>query len=87
MKHFILGILLFLFAGGANAQSKADEETVRKLPQTFCEAWANHDGHELAKIMADRVDFTPRWRWFIGAGRSSMIGAWMGPCVRSRASE
>jgi len=57
MKHFSWGILLFLFATGANAQSKADEEAVRKLPQAFCEAWAKHDGHELAKIMADDVDF------------------------------
>jgi uncharacterized protein (TIGR02246 family) len=57
MKHFSWGILLFLFTTGANAQSKADEEAVRKLPQAFCEAWAKHDGHELAKIMADDVDF------------------------------
>jgi len=57
MKHFSWGILLFLFTTGANAQSKADEEAVRKLPQAFCEAWAKHDGHELAKIMAEDVDF------------------------------
>jgi uncharacterized protein (TIGR02246 family) len=57
MKHFSWGILLFLFATGANAQSKADEEAVRKLPQAFCEAWAKHDGHELARIMAEDVDF------------------------------
>ncbi len=30
---------------------------MRKLPQAFCDAWAKHDGHELAKIMADDVDF------------------------------
>jgi len=57
MKHFSWGILLFLFTTGANAQSKADEEAGRKLPQAFCEAWAKHDGHELAKIMAEDVDF------------------------------
>lgn len=57
MKHFFSGVVLLLFAAGANAQSKADEEAVRKLPQAFCEAWAKHDGHELAKIMADDVDF------------------------------
>ncbi len=57
MKHFFCGLLLFLFALGANAQTKADEEAVRKLPQAFCNAWAKHDGHELAKIMADDVDF------------------------------
>jgi len=30
---------------------------VRRLPQAFSDAWAKHDGHELAKIMADDVDF------------------------------
>src|SRR5579859_6323967 len=57
MKHFLSGVLLLLFAAGANAQSKTDEKAVRKLPQDFCEAWARHDGHELAKIMAEDVDF------------------------------
>ncbi len=57
MKYLLWGALLFLFAAGANAQSKADEEAVRTLPQAFCKAWAKHDGHELAKIMAQDVDF------------------------------
>lgn len=57
MKHVWCGLLFFLFAMSANAQTKADEEAVRRLPQAFCEAWAKHDGHELAKIMADDVDF------------------------------
>lgn len=39
------------------AQTKADEEAVHKLPQAFCDAWAKHDGHELAKLMAEDVDF------------------------------
>jgi uncharacterized protein (TIGR02246 family) len=30
---------------------------VGKLPQEFCEAWAKHDGHLLAQIMAEDVDF------------------------------
>lgn len=30
---------------------------MRRLPQAFSDAWAKHDGHELAKIMADDVDF------------------------------
>ncbi|HXE36272.1 MAG TPA: SgcJ/EcaC family oxidoreductase [Verrucomicrobiae bacterium] len=41
----------------AKAQTKADEEAVRKLPQAFSDAWAKHDGHELAKLMADDADF------------------------------
>jgi uncharacterized protein (TIGR02246 family) len=40
-----------------NAQTTSDEEAVRRLPQTFCNAWAKHDGRELAKIMAEDVDF------------------------------
>ena len=55
MKHFLSSLLLF--ATTLNAQTKTDEEAVRKLPQAFCDAWAKHDGHELAKIMADDVDF------------------------------
>ena len=49
--------LLALTSVSMHAQSKVDEEAVRKLPQSFCDAWAKHDGHELAKIMADDVDF------------------------------
>jgi uncharacterized protein (TIGR02246 family) len=54
-------VLLCLFAltlcSNLNAQTKADQELVRKLPQTFCDAWAKHDGHELAKLMAEDGDF------------------------------
>ena len=57
MKYFVNGLLFFLLAATLNAQTKADEEAVGKLPQAFREAWAKHDGHELAKIMADDVDF------------------------------
>ena len=38
-------------------QSKTDEEAVAKLPQKFCDAWTKHDGHALANIMAENVDF------------------------------
>jgi uncharacterized protein (TIGR02246 family) len=57
MKHFLYGLFCFLIGASANAQTKADEEALRKLPQAFHDAWAKHDGHELAKIMADDVDF------------------------------
>ncbi len=56
MKHLFCTSLLLIAAAGATAKTKADEEAVRKLPQAFCGAWAKHDGHELAKIMADDVD-------------------------------
>jgi uncharacterized protein (TIGR02246 family) len=49
--------MLVLTSSSLGAQTNADEEAVRKLPQSFCDAWAKHDGHELAKIMADNVDF------------------------------
>jgi uncharacterized protein (TIGR02246 family) len=65
-----LGLLAFMvLALGtiAEAKSKQDEEALRKLPQAFCDAWAKHDGHELAKIMAEDVDFvTVGATWFHG---------------------
>jgi uncharacterized protein (TIGR02246 family) len=59
MRNLVPGLLLLLFVTSVslNAQTKADEEAVRKLPQAFCDAWAKHHGHELAKIMAEDVDF------------------------------
>jgi uncharacterized protein (TIGR02246 family) len=59
MKYFYSVALYFLLlsATAAHAQSKADEDAVGKLPQEFCDAWAKHDGHALAKIMAEDVDF------------------------------
>jgi len=49
--------LLLMTSSNVNAQAKGDEQAVRKLPQAFCDAWAKHDGHELAKMMDDDVDF------------------------------
>jgi uncharacterized protein (TIGR02246 family) len=40
-----------------NAQTKADEDALRKLPQTHCDAWNNRNAHGLAMLMADDVDF------------------------------
>src|SRR5580658_3082704 len=39
------------------AQTKSDEVAVRNVPQAFCDAWNRHDGHALAQVMADDVDF------------------------------
>src|SRR5215475_10816409 len=50
-------LLLLLTSLSLDGQTKVDEEAVRKLPQSFCDAWARRNGHELAKIMADDVDF------------------------------
>jgi uncharacterized protein (TIGR02246 family) len=59
MKYLLGASLLFLLASASNtfAQSKTDQDAVNKLPQEFCDAYNNHDGHSLAKIMADDVDF------------------------------
>jgi len=60
MKYLAGGfLLLFAVAAApfAGAQSKKDEDALRNLPQAFCDAWAKHDGHELAKLMAEDVDF------------------------------
>ncbi len=50
-------LLLLVSASSVLAQTSADEEAVRKLPQEFCSAWARHDGHALASLMAEDVDF------------------------------
>lgn len=60
MKYLASGFLLLfalVAAPFAGAQSKQDEDALRNLPQAFCDAWAKHDGHELAKLMAEDVDF------------------------------
>jgi uncharacterized protein (TIGR02246 family) len=41
----------------AQAQTKLDEEAVHNLPQAFSAAFNKHDGHQLAQMMADDVDF------------------------------
>jgi uncharacterized protein (TIGR02246 family) len=49
------------------AQTSLDEQALRQLPQAFTNAWAKHDGHELAKIMAADVDFvTVSATWLSG---------------------
>jgi uncharacterized protein (TIGR02246 family) len=59
MRRLLIALLSLLAVTvlPTDAQTKADEEVVRKLPQAFSDAWAKHDGHELAKLMADDADF------------------------------
>ena len=59
MKYLLTALLWFCVASTSRmfAQSKTDEEAVGKLPQEFCDAWTKHDGHVLAKLMAEDVDF------------------------------
>jgi uncharacterized protein (TIGR02246 family) len=59
MGNLARGLALLLLAASPtlNTRAQTEDEAVRKLPQAFCEAWAKHDGHQLAAIMADDVDF------------------------------
>jgi len=52
-----LYVLVFLANYFVHGQTKSDEAAVRSVPQAFAAAWAKHDGHQLAKIMSDDVDF------------------------------
>ena len=64
---FVATVMLFWCGVATDAQTKRDEEELRQLPQAFSEAWAKHDGHALAQIMADDVDFvTVGATWFHG---------------------
>jgi uncharacterized protein (TIGR02246 family) len=56
LRTALLATMLGLSAS-ASGQSSADEQAIRALPQSFCAAWAKHDGHALAGIMSDDVDF------------------------------
>jgi len=59
MKNLVFALLTFFTVATLplDAQTKLDEDAVRKLPEAFRDAWARHDGHALAGIMADDVDF------------------------------
>lgn len=59
MTRFVPAVIAVLLAtiSPVRAQAKLDEEAVRNLPQAFCAAFNKHDGHQLAQIMADDVDF------------------------------
>ena len=50
-------VALLLWPLGMAAQSAADEAAVRGVPGAFAAAWAKHDGHQLAAVMAEDVDF------------------------------
>src|SRR5215471_8389756 len=59
--------MLVLAGSVASAQTNSDEEAVRALPREFSAAWAEHNGHKLAGIMAEDVDFvTVRGVWLQG---------------------
>jgi uncharacterized protein (TIGR02246 family) len=59
MTRLVPAVIAILLAtiSPVRAQTKLDEEAVRNLPQAFCAAFNKHDGHQLAQIMADDIDF------------------------------
>jgi uncharacterized protein (TIGR02246 family) len=56
-KSLLCSLLIFTLTGYAIAQTKADQAAVQQIPKAFVAAWATHDGHQLAKLMSDDVDF------------------------------
>jgi len=67
MKYLLSASLAFLLATSSNAQapSKADVEAVGTLPQEYCGAWAQQDGHDLAMNMVEDVDFLTGARTYL----------------------
>jgi uncharacterized protein (TIGR02246 family) len=59
MTRFVPAVIAVLLAtiSPVRSQTKLDEEAVHHLPQAFCAAFNKHDGHQLAQIMADDMDF------------------------------
>lgn len=59
MKPVLRNLLTILLVAQSvvYAQSTADKAAVHNVPQAFAAAWARHDGHQLAKIMSEDVDF------------------------------
>jgi uncharacterized protein (TIGR02246 family) len=59
MKSLVAAVLALNLAAPSTvfAQTKSDEAAIRNVPQTFRDAWNRHDGHALAQVMADDVDF------------------------------
>jgi uncharacterized protein (TIGR02246 family) len=59
LKTLVIAVLALSLAAGSTvlAQTKSDEVAVRNVPQAFRDAWNRHDGHALAQVMADDVDF------------------------------
>jgi uncharacterized protein (TIGR02246 family) len=59
MKTMLPVVLLLVcsFATRNVGASETDEEALRQLPKTYCDAWGKHDGHQLAQMMAEDVDY------------------------------
>ena len=56
-RRFAMALAISCAAVALSASPRSDREAVLALPRLFCEAWEKHDGHALASIMADDVEF------------------------------
>jgi uncharacterized protein (TIGR02246 family) len=67
MTRFAAATILLLLSATstADAQTRADEQAVHKLPAAFAAAFNQHDGHQLAQLMSDDVDFVTVGAWWI----------------------
>lgn len=64
-----IGAMLALVACATELQAAApkSEESIRALAYSFCDAWNKHDGHALAAIVSEDIDFVNVGaRWFRG---------------------
>jgi type IV secretory pathway TrbL component len=53
----LVGALVILSASQAvQARTNADQAAVGKVPQVFAAAWAKHNGHQLARMIASDAD-------------------------------
>jgi uncharacterized protein (TIGR02246 family) len=59
MKSLVAAVLALNLAASSTvpAQTRSDEAAIRNVPQAFGDAWNRHDGHALAQVMANDVDF------------------------------
>jgi hypothetical protein len=80
MKRLPIIFFLGFLAASTNtiAQTKADEEAVRDIPQAFCNAWNKHDGHELAPRYGMMVAVTEKrggtWEVVVAQNTNAMLG-------------
>jgi uncharacterized protein (TIGR02246 family) len=67
MRRFATATIALLWAAisATQAQTKVEEEAVRNLPQAFAAAFNKHDGHQLAQIMSDDIDFVTVGAWWL----------------------
>src|SRR5580692_1871489 len=59
VKSLLAAVLAFNLAVPSTVLAWAtfDEAAIGNVPQAFYAAWNRHDGHALAQVMADDVDF------------------------------